>query len=65
MARSLRVTPGCIEKVKFAVKRNRFPSINALAMEIGLSNSTVSNYLNGKPVDFLNFVELSDRLGLE
>ena len=64
MARSLRVTPGCIEKVKLAVKRNSFPSVNALAIHIGFSRSTVSSYLNGKPVDYLNFVELSECLGM-
>ena len=26
---------------------------------------TVSNYLNGKPVDYLNFVEISEKLGLD
>jgi len=65
MSRSLRVAPGCIEKVKLAVKRSGFPSQNALAMEMGRALSTVKNFLNGKPVDFLNFVEISEQLGLD
>ncbi|NEP08900.1 MAG: hypothetical protein F6K14_01340 [Symploca sp. SIO2C1] len=65
MSRSLKVAPGCITKVKLAVKRNHFPSQKALAIEIGLALSTVKNFLNGKPVDYLNFVEISEKLGLD
>ncbi len=65
MPRSLKVAPGCITKVKLAVKRNHFPSQKALATEIGLALSTVKNFLSGKPVDFLNFVEISEKLGLD
>ena len=65
MSRSLRVAPGCIEKVKLDVQRNGFPSQKALAIEVGLALSTVKNFLNGKPVDFLNFVEISEKLGLD
>ncbi len=64
MPRSLRVAPGYIAQVKFAVKRNGYPSQKFLAMEIGLALSTVKNFLNGKPVDYLNFVEISEKLGL-
>jgi len=65
MSRSLRVAPEYIEKVKLAVKRNGFPSQKVLAMEICLSLSTVKNFLNGKPVDYLTFVEISEKLGLD
>jgi len=65
MGRSLRVSPGCIEQVKSAVRRNRFPNQNALAQEVGLSPSTVKSFLRGNPVDFLNFVEISEKLGLD
>jgi len=65
MGRSLRVSPGCIEQVKMAVRRNRFPNQNALAEEVGLSPSTVKSFLRGNPVDFLNFVEISEKLGLD
>ncbi|NET59671.1 MAG: hypothetical protein F6K47_27035 [Symploca sp. SIO2E6] len=65
MPRSLKVAPRCITRVKFAVQRNGFPSQKALAMETGLALSTVKKFLNGKPVDYLNFVEISEKLGLD
>ena len=65
MSRSLRVSPNHIEKVKFAVKRNGYPSQNAFAIEVGLSRVTVASFLNGKPVDFLNFTEICEKLGLD
>lgn len=64
MSRSLRVSPKKIEKVKFAVKRNNYPSQNAFASEVGLSRATVTSFLNGRPVDFLNFTEICEKLGL-
>ncbi|NER49416.1 MAG: XRE family transcriptional regulator [Symploca sp. SIO1B1] len=63
MPRSLKIKTECIKRVKSAVQRNSFPSQKALAIELGLARSTVSNFLNGKPVDYLNFVEISDKLG--
>ncbi|RAM52156.1 MAG: ATP-binding protein [Hapalosiphonaceae cyanobacterium JJU2] len=65
MARSLKVAPRYIEKVKSAVQRNGYPSQQVLASEVGLSLSTVKNFLNSKPVDYLNFLELSKKLGLD
>lgn len=65
MSRSLKVAPPFIQQVKTAIKRAGFPSQKALATELGLSRPTVSNYLNGKPVDYLNFVEISEKLGLD
>ena len=65
MARSLKVAPEFISKVKQAVKRNGFPNQNALTIELGISIDTVSKFLNGKPVDYLNFVEISEKLGLD
>lgn len=64
-SRSLRVAPEYLEKVKSAVQRNKFPSQKALAIELGIALSTVSNFLNGKPVDFLNFTEICEKLGLD
>ncbi|MGD1698610.1 AAA-like domain-containing protein [Dapis sp. BLCC M229] len=64
-SRSLRVAPEYLEKVKLAVKRNNFPSQKALANELGIVRSTVSNFLNGKPVDFLNFTEICEKLSLD
>ncbi|WDD35658.1 ATP-binding protein [Nostoc sp. UHCC 0926] len=65
MARSLRVAPEYIEKVKSALGRNGYPSQQSLATDTGFSLSTVKNFLTGKPVDYLNFVELSEKLGLD
>ncbi len=65
MPRSLRVAPKYIKQVKSALKRNSFPSQKALATELGISRATVSKFLNGKPVDYLNFVEISEKLGLD
>ena len=62
MSRSLKVRPNFIQKVKNAVRRKGYPRQKDLAEEVGMSLATVSNYLNGKPVDCLNFQELSDRL---
>jgi predicted NACHT family NTPase len=64
MPRSIKVAPEYIQKVKQALRRHGFPSYNAFAMELGVAKSTVNNYLNGKPVSFLNFVEISQKLGL-
>ena len=63
MARSLKVSLQYIDRVKQAVKRNGFPSQKALATELGLSLSTIKSFLNGRPVDYLNFVEIADKLG--
>lgn len=65
MSRSLRVRQGCIEQIKLAVKRNGFPSQRALAENAGLSLATVSNFLQGKPVDRASFVELCQMLALD
>lgn len=64
MSRSLKVAPQYIEIVKAALPRNRFASQRNLAESVQLSLSTVSNFLNGKPVDYLNFYELCHTLGL-
>jgi predicted NACHT family NTPase/transcriptional regulator with XRE-family HTH domain len=65
MLRSLRVAPEPIQQVKLALKRKGFPSQQALATEMGMARATISNFLNGKPVDFTTFVEICERLGLD
>ncbi|MCG6137815.1 MAG: ATP-binding protein [Nostoc sp. LLA-1] len=65
MARSLRVDPKYIDKVKSALQRNNYPSQQSLANDSGFSLSTVKSFLNGKPVDYVNFEELSNKLGLD
>ena len=59
---SVSVDPQYIQQVKAAVRRKGFLKQRLLAEELDLSLSTVSNYLNGRPVDFLNFLEISQRL---
>ena len=65
MGRSLRVSPGCIEQVKSAMRRNGFPSQKALAEELRIGLSTVKKFLTGQPVDSSYFLEISERLGLD
>jgi DNA-binding Xre family transcriptional regulator len=65
MPRSLRVRQDCIQKVKLAVQRNAYPRQKDLAEDVGCCLPTVSNFLNGKPVDFLNFTEICRKLGLD
>jgi len=65
MSRSLRVRQNCIPKVKSAVQRNGYPRQKDLAEDVGCSLATASNFLNGKQVDFTNFIEICDRLGLD
>ncbi|HLO86740.1 MAG TPA: ATP-binding protein [Nostocaceae cyanobacterium] len=65
MGRSLRVKPEYIDKVKSALQRNGYPSQKSLADDVGFSLSTVKNFLNGIAVDYLNFVEISGKLGFD
>ena len=65
MPRSLRVQPDCLDQVKLALRRNGFPSQRSLAEEVGFALATVSNFLTGKPVDFVTFEELCRRLALD
>jgi len=62
--RSLKVSLLGMEKAKRALLRN---SLNkkALAVELGMARSTVSNFFSGKAVDRLNFEEICKRLSLE
>lgn len=65
MPRSVRVSIRCIPKVKSALQRNGYISQRLLALELDISQSTVSNFLNGRPVDYSYFIEISRKLGLE
>ncbi|MEM9271541.1 MAG: NACHT domain-containing protein [Cyanobacteria bacterium P01_F01_bin.143] len=65
MSRSLKVAAEYIKKAKNALKRNGFPSQKALATEMGISRGTISKFLNGKAIDYLNFVEICEKLGLD
>ncbi|MEM7553490.1 MAG: AAA-like domain-containing protein [Cyanobacteria bacterium P01_A01_bin.84] len=63
MGRSVRVRKDYIEKVKLAVQRQGFPRQKDLAESLGFSLATVNSFLNGKAVDWLNFTEISEKLG--
>ncbi|MBP0021743.1 MAG: AAA-like domain-containing protein [Cyanobacteria bacterium SBLK] len=65
MPRSLRVKQDCLDQVKLAVRRNGFPSQRSLAEEVGFALTTVSNFLTGKPVDYVTFTEICQKLALE
>ncbi|NEQ27600.1 MAG: helix-turn-helix transcriptional regulator, partial [Microcoleus sp. SIO2G3] len=65
MPRSVRVRVDCIQRVKQAVRRNHFPRQQDLAEAVGLSKNTISSFLNGRPVDYLNFLEICQRLSLD
>ncbi|HBE19827.1 MAG TPA: hypothetical protein DEG17_20420 [Cyanobacteria bacterium UBA11149] len=59
---SLKVAPPYIDKVKNALMRNGFPRQQDLAEAVEISRDTVSKFLNGKPINYLNFVVLCDKL---
>ncbi|MCF2151540.1 AAA-like domain-containing protein [Desmonostoc muscorum LEGE 12446] len=63
MSRSVKVRKDCIQKVKSAVKRYGYARQKDLADDLGCSLATVSNFLNGKPVDFSYFEEICQKLG--
>ena len=65
MSRSLNVSQQYIEQVKLAVKRSGFPRQKDLAENLQLSLATISNFLNGRPIDYLNFYEICQKIGLE
>ncbi|MDF5722227.1 MAG: AAA-like domain-containing protein [Rhizonema sp. PD37] len=62
MPRSLKVSQEYIVKVKAAVQRQGYPRQKDLAEHLGMSRDTVRKFLNGFPVDNLNFLEICDRL---
>jgi transcriptional regulator with XRE-family HTH domain len=61
---SLKVAPKYINKVKQAYKR-RFPSLQRLAEDLGISRSTLSEFVNGKSISYSYFEEICQKLGLE
>lgn len=64
MSRSIKVAPQYIPQVKAALNRNGFPSQQALAIEVGVSRDTIRKFLNGIGIEFFNFVEICEKLGL-
>jgi transcriptional regulator with XRE-family HTH domain len=66
MARTpgIRVSPEHIQTVKQTLYRC-FPRQIDLAEALGISRSTVTSYFNGKSVSPTNFIEISNKLGLD
>jgi len=60
-----KIAPEHMHKLRQVLKRHGFPSQNSLAVSLGLSRSTVTNFFNGKRIAHINFVEISERLGLD
>lgn len=65
MSRSLKVNPQSILRVKQALQRNGFPSQKSLAEELEISTPTINKFFNSKPIDFANFTEICQKLGLD
>lgn len=62
MGRSLQVQPEYIKRVKKKVTQLGFPTQKALSEELSIGLSTISNFLNGRPVDYSYFLEISEAL---
>lgn len=65
MPRSVKVRPEFISEVKSALPRNGYIRQTDLAEHLQISQSTISSFLNGRPVDYLNFREICRVFGLE
>jgi DNA-binding Xre family transcriptional regulator len=50
--------------VKAALQRNRFARQVDLAEALSRSRDTISKFFNGKPISYLNFLEICEKLGL-
>jgi AAA-like domain len=62
---SLCVQREWIERVKTSVTRAGYPSQRVFADDIGLSRDTVSRFLQGRPVHFINAEEICEALSLD
>ncbi|OCQ98112.1 hypothetical protein BCR12_08890 [Limnothrix sp. P13C2] len=60
----MRVADRYRDRAKVALKRNGL-SQSALALDLGFSRDTISNFFRGRPVDRSYFQEICDRLGLD
>ncbi len=65
MARSLRIAPQQIARIQSDIKENGYPSQQALALELGVSSSTVKSFFSGECIDCLDFIKISQKLKLE
>ncbi|NES21491.1 MAG: molecular chaperone Tir [Symploca sp. SIO3E6] len=64
-SRSLKVHQNYIPQVKSAVKEMGYARQQDLAEALGICLSTLSSYLNGKPVDYQIFVDISEHLEVD
>jgi len=64
MSRSMRVAQDKILKVKQALSLHGYTQ-QSLARKLKLSRATIYNFLNGKPIYSLNFIEISEELDLD
>ncbi len=62
-SRSLQVHPKYLANVASALHDKNWTQAN-LAESLGLSRATISKFLNGKPIDRTNFLEISQKLSL-
>ncbi len=65
MGRSIRVREDCLAKVKSSLLASGYPTQKLLAEAVNLNQSTISNFLTGKGIYFLNFVEVCHALNLD
>ncbi|BAZ65382.1 MAG: AAA-like domain-containing protein [Pelatocladus maniniholoensis HA4357-MV3] len=65
MSRSVKIRKECIDKVKTTVQLQGYPRQKDLAEDVGVCLDTVRKFLNGKPIDCLNFQEICQKLGLD
>lgn len=63
--RGIKLAQAYREQARQKMRRQGFPSQNALAVELGLSRATITNFFTGIAIEYLNFVEISERLGLD
>ncbi|MCL1462987.1 tetratricopeptide repeat protein [Argonema galeatum] len=65
MPRSVRVRVECIQTVKVALRRNGYARQIDLAEDLKFSLNTVNTFLNGKAIDYLNFIEICNKLSID
>lgn len=65
MRKSIKVSNDRIQQVNMALAVNGYPNQRALAYDTGLSLTTISNFLTGKPVSYTSFEELCRILNLD
>jgi len=65
MPRSVKIHPDRKQQVISAIERNGFLTQGDLAANLGIALSTVSNFINSKPVFISKFEEICEVLGID